>query len=73
MILTPGSRVPAAPRRPLRPQSLRRRRSVNTGVWDDHTLDVFADNLAEPARAHAAVQMYRVFNLKESLPIFRGR
>ena len=27
----------------------------------------------EPARARAAVQVYRVFNLREALPIARGR
>jgi pimeloyl-ACP methyl ester carboxylesterase len=42
-------------------------------VWDEETLRVFADNLAEPARARAAVQMYRVFNWREALPILRGR
>ena len=42
-------------------------------VWDDTTLRAFGDNLAEPQRAHAAVQMYRVFNLRETWPILRGR
>jgi pimeloyl-ACP methyl ester carboxylesterase len=42
-------------------------------AWDEETLSVFADNLAEPARARAAVQMYRVFNWREALPIMRGR
>lgn len=42
-------------------------------VWDEQTLSIFADNLAEPARARAAVQMYRVFNRRESWPILRGR
>jgi pimeloyl-ACP methyl ester carboxylesterase len=42
-------------------------------AWDDATLSAFADNLAEPARARAAVQMYRVFNLREVWPIARGR
>jgi len=42
-------------------------------VWDEETLRVFADNLAEPARARAAVQMYRVFNWREVVPIVRGR
>jgi pimeloyl-ACP methyl ester carboxylesterase len=41
--------------------------------WDEETLSAFADNLAEPARARASVQMYRVFNLKEVLPMIRGR
>jgi pimeloyl-ACP methyl ester carboxylesterase len=54
------------------------RRSLVAGstvrdCWDEETLSAFADNLAEPARARASVQMYRVFNLKEVLPIMRGR
>jgi pimeloyl-ACP methyl ester carboxylesterase len=42
-------------------------------VWDEETLRIFTDNLAEPARAHAAVQLYRSFQLKELWPILRGR
>jgi pimeloyl-ACP methyl ester carboxylesterase len=42
-------------------------------VWDEAALSSFADNLAEPARARAAVQMYRIFNWREALPIARGR
>jgi pimeloyl-ACP methyl ester carboxylesterase len=42
-------------------------------VWDEETLRAFTDNLAEPARARAAVQMYRVFQLREVWPIVRGR
>jgi pimeloyl-ACP methyl ester carboxylesterase len=42
-------------------------------AWDEEALAAFADNLAEPARARAAVQMYRVFNWREALPIARGR
>jgi pimeloyl-ACP methyl ester carboxylesterase len=42
-------------------------------AWDEETLSVFADNLAEPDRARAAVQLYRVFNLRELVPILRGR
>jgi pimeloyl-ACP methyl ester carboxylesterase len=40
---------------------------------DERTISVFADNLAEPGRARAAVQMYRVFNLREVGPVLRGR
>jgi pimeloyl-ACP methyl ester carboxylesterase len=47
--------------------------STDREAWDETTLRAFADNLAEPARAHAAVQMYRVFQLKELWPILRGR
>lgn len=46
---------------------------ANPRFWDERTLAVFADNLAEPSRARAAVQMYRVFNLRELVPILRGR
>jgi len=46
---------------------------VDRSVWDEETLAAFADNLAEPDRARAAVQMYRVFNLRETLPLIRGR
>ncbi len=42
-------------------------------AWDEATLRSFADNLAQPDRARAAVQMYRVFNLRETWPILRGR
>lgn len=42
-------------------------------VWDEETLSVFADRFTEPARARAAVQVYRVFNWREALPIVRGR
>lgn len=41
--------------------------------WDEETLRAFADNLAEPARARAAVQLYRSFQLREVLPLLRGR
>jgi len=47
--------------------------STSREPWDEETLRSFADNLAEPARARAAVQMYRVFNLSETRPIIRGR
>ena len=47
--------------------------STRREVWDEETLRAFAENLAEPARARAAVQMYRVFNLREAPPIMRGR
>jgi pimeloyl-ACP methyl ester carboxylesterase len=42
-------------------------------AWDEKTIHAFADNLAEPARARAAVQLYRVFQLKEVVPVLRGR
>lgn len=47
--------------------------SERKDVWDEETLRVFADSFAEPARARAAVRMYRVFNWREAWPIVRGR
>jgi len=47
--------------------------STSREAWDDETLRIFGDRFTEPARARAAVQMYRVFNLRETLPIVRGR
>jgi len=47
--------------------------STQKDAWEQAAIDCFASNLAEPARAHAAVQMYRVFQLRELLPIIRGR
>jgi pimeloyl-ACP methyl ester carboxylesterase len=42
-------------------------------VWDEETIGTFAGNLAEPARARGAVQLYRVFQLRELRPVLRGR
>lgn len=42
-------------------------------VWDEATLRAFSSKLAEPARAHAAVQLYCTFLLREVLPVMRGR
>jgi pimeloyl-ACP methyl ester carboxylesterase len=42
-------------------------------AWDERTVSSFADNLAEPARARAAVQLYRTFQLREVWPVLRGR
>ncbi len=47
--------------------------SVGKQAWTEEVLAAFADNLAEPDRARAAVQMYRVFNWRELMPILRGR
>jgi pimeloyl-ACP methyl ester carboxylesterase len=47
--------------------------SVRREVWDDATLRAFSDKFTEPARARAAVQMYRVFNLREAPEMARGR
>lgn len=42
-------------------------------AWSEEDLAAFADNLAEPDRARAAVQLYRVFNLRELPALVRGR
>ena len=47
--------------------------SVRKEAWTPETLAAFADNLAEPQRARAAVRMYRSFNLREMPAIVRGR
>ena len=47
--------------------------SVRRKAWDDATLHAFSDTFTQPARARAAVQMYRVFNLREAPEIGRGR
>jgi pimeloyl-ACP methyl ester carboxylesterase len=41
--------------------------------WDAETLAIFSDRFTDPARARAAVQVYRVFNWREALPMLRGR
>lgn len=41
--------------------------------FDDETVHIFSDNLAEPDRAHACVQMYRVFQVREQPEIIKGR
>ncbi|MFT3865322.1 MAG: alpha/beta hydrolase [Solirubrobacterales bacterium] len=47
--------------------------SVVRDNFDAETLRIFADNLAEPDRARACVQMYRVFQLHEQPELMRGR
>jgi len=47
--------------------------STQKDVWDERTLSVFADKLAEPDNAMAGVQTYRVFNMRETWPIMRGK
>jgi pimeloyl-ACP methyl ester carboxylesterase len=47
--------------------------STNRGAWDETTLRAFADNLSQPDRARAAVQLYRTFQLREAWPVVRGR
>jgi pimeloyl-ACP methyl ester carboxylesterase len=42
-------------------------------AWDQETIHAFSDKFTEPARARAAVQMYRVFNLREVPKMARGR
>ena len=47
--------------------------SVRREAWDEKTIHAFSDTFMEPDRARAAVQMYRVFNLREAPKIARGR
>jgi pimeloyl-ACP methyl ester carboxylesterase len=47
--------------------------SVQREPWDQATIHAFSDTFTEPAHARAAVQMYRVFNLREVPQIARGR
>lgn len=47
--------------------------SERRDAWDPQTIHAFSDTFTEPARARAAVQMYRVFNLREVPEIARGR
>jgi pimeloyl-ACP methyl ester carboxylesterase len=47
--------------------------SARKEVWDPGTLNAFAASLAEPARARAAVQLYRTFQLRELPRVMRGR
>jgi pimeloyl-ACP methyl ester carboxylesterase len=47
--------------------------SVRKEAWDPATLHAFSDTFSQPDRARAAVQMYRVFNLREVPEIARGR
>ncbi len=47
--------------------------SSNRDAWDERTLSAFADKLREPERARAGVQLYRVFNLRETRSMAAGR
>jgi pimeloyl-ACP methyl ester carboxylesterase len=47
--------------------------SVKREPWDEKTIHAFSDTFTQPARARAAVQMYRVFDLREAPQIARGR
>ena len=47
--------------------------SVRREPWDEETIHAFSDTFTEPARARAAVQMYRTFSLREAPAIARGR
>ncbi len=56
----------------LVPKMLRAAATVRDN-FDDETVHIFSDNLAEPDRAHACVQMYRVFQLREQPALIKGR
>lgn len=50
------------------------RQGVNhPSAWESGAMESFVENLAEPDRAWAGVQMYRQFTLHELLPVSRGR
>lgn len=49
------------------------RLSPGRGPWSDEELDVFTKPLQEPERAHATVQLYRTFLLREFPKIARGQ
>jgi pimeloyl-ACP methyl ester carboxylesterase len=72
MILTPGIGYRLHTSGKLVPKVLAGG-SVRREVWDGPTLHAFSDTFTEPARARAAVQMYRVFNLREAPEMARGR
>jgi pimeloyl-ACP methyl ester carboxylesterase len=72
MILTPGLGYQLHRSGKFVPKVLMGGSSVRTN-FDATALRAFGDNLAEPARARACVQMYRVFNLRETTPILGGR
>ncbi len=72
VIMTPLLGYQLHRRRSLLPRTFFSAATVRD-VWDEKTLHIFTDNLAEPARARAAVQMYRVFQMREIWPLLRGR
>jgi pimeloyl-ACP methyl ester carboxylesterase len=45
---------------------LLRAASATSGVWSDEDFDLYGGVLAEPARAHASMQLYRTFLLHEA-------
>jgi len=47
--------------------------SVRREPWDEATIHAFSGTFTEPDRARAAVQMYRVFTLREVPKISRGQ
>ena len=68
--------VPRLPPPHQRHASCRKSWSAPPSVRDNFdaaTLRIFSDNLAEPDRARACVQMYRTFLLREQPEIIRGR
>lgn len=42
-------------------------------AWDEATLEAYAETYREPARAHAAVRLYRTFVLREVPALLSGR
>jgi pimeloyl-ACP methyl ester carboxylesterase len=58
-----------------RPEFVRRiiQAGPNPQAWTSEDLDAFTRPLQEPARAHASVQLYRTFLLREFGPVAAGR
>ena len=73
LILAPGIGYRAAPQRHVRAESPGRRLGAARGLGRRRRSTPSPTTFTEPARARAAVQMYRVFNLREVPAICRGR
>lgn len=50
-----------------------RRSAQRSDAFSAEDLRIFADRFRDPARAEATAQLYRTFQLREQLPVARGR
>ena len=50
-----------------------RRGAQRPGAFSDSDVRIFAERFRDPARARATAQLYRTFQLREQLPVARGR
>ena len=66
---------PVLARRLLRRPDMARRLIVaaGRGVWDEQTIDIYAERLSSDKGAGATVGIYRSFLTRELVPILRGR